>query len=82
MAFGQFDGFLAVAGFTDDVVPLLSQHLGQVHADERFVFRDQDPASYSGIGIDVGAGHDGHCVVSGCHHEPWGAVSRDEAALR
>ena len=29
---GQLDGGLAVPGLADDVVPLLGQHLGEVHA--------------------------------------------------
>ena len=58
MLLGQFDGLLAVAGLADDVVTLLSQHLGQVHSDERFVFRDQDPARHSGVGVGRGACHD------------------------
>ncbi|BCR44798.1 Uncharacterised protein [Mycobacterium tuberculosis] len=81
MQLGQLDGFLAVAGLADNFISLLSQHLGQVHADERFIFRDQDPTWDSGIGVGGGAGHDGHCVVSGRDREPRGAVSRDVAPL-
>ena len=53
MSFGQFDGFLAVAGLPDDLVTLLSQHLGQVHSDERFVFGDQDPARCTAASVSV-----------------------------
>ncbi|WP_252980208.1 hypothetical protein [Mycobacterium riyadhense] len=72
MTLGQFHGFLAIAGFPDDLVPLLSQHLGEVHSDERFTFRDQDPALPGGVGVGGGARHDGHCVVGVCNWKPWG----------
>ena len=41
-AFGQLDGFLAVAGLADDLVAFLPQHLGQVEPDECFVLGDED----------------------------------------
>nr|VTO99647.1 hypothetical protein BIN_B_03110 [Mycobacterium riyadhense] len=82
MTLGQFHGFLAIAGFPDDLVPLLSQHFGEVHPDERFVFSDENPARLSGIGVAGGTRHDGHCVVGVSNWEPWGAVSRDRAPLR
>ena len=58
MLLSQFHGLLAVGGFADDLVTLLSEHLGQVHPDERFVFRDQDPMRHSGVGGGRGACHD------------------------
>ena len=72
MSFGQLDGFLSVAGLPDDLVTLLSQHLGEVHSDERFVFGDQDPARHSGVGVGRGACHDGHCVVNASNQRPRG----------
>ena len=66
MAFGQFDGFLAVAGLADDFVTLLSQHFGQVQSDEGFVFGDQDTTRRSGVGVGRGACHDRYCVVNTC----------------
>ena len=35
---------LAVRGLADDVVPLLGEHLGEVHADQRLVLGDDDAA--------------------------------------
>jgi hypothetical protein len=40
---GQLDGGLPVGRLTDDVVPLLGEHLGEVHADERLVLGDHHP---------------------------------------
>ncbi len=39
---GQCDGSLAVGGLPDDVVPLLAEHLREVHPDERLVLADDD----------------------------------------
>ena len=45
---GQLDRLLAVAGLPDDVVPLLGEHLGEVHADQRLVLGDHDAARLRG----------------------------------
>ena len=57
---GQLDRRLAVAGLADDVVPLLGEHLGEVHPDQRLVLGDDDPAAGD-------FGHEVRLVVqSGC----------------
>ena len=43
-ALGEFDRLLAVAGLADDLVALLAQHLGEIHADERLVLGDEHAA--------------------------------------
>ena len=53
---GEVDGLLAVAGLADDLVALLGQHLGEVHADECLVLGDDD-AAYGGSGGAVGLRH-------------------------
>ncbi len=77
---GQLDGLLAVACLADDVVALLAQHLGQIHADESFVFGDQDPARGGvGVGVGRGAGHDAHCVVAAATSDLGGVRGGDDA---
>jgi hypothetical protein len=39
---GELDGLLAVTGLAHHVVPLVGQHLGEVHADQRLVLGDHD----------------------------------------
>src|SRR5690625_3902154 len=38
---GQVDGSLTVAGLRDHLIALFSQHLHQIHPDQRLVFRDE-----------------------------------------
>ena len=45
---GQLDRLVAVAGLADDVVALLGEHLGEVHADQRLVLGDHDAAGLRG----------------------------------
>ena len=42
LALGQLDGLLPVGGLPHDVVPLVDQHLREVHADQRLVLGDDD----------------------------------------
>ena len=52
---GERDRGLAVAGLADDVVALLDEHLGEVHADQRLVLGDDDaagPGLYGAHGSD------------------------------
>ena len=56
--FCQIDGFLPVAGLTDDVVSLFPEHLCEVESDQCLIFGDQDtPGRRLGIG-GVGTGHE------------------------
>ena len=48
-ALGEFDGLLAVAGLADDLVALLAQHLGEIHADECFVLGDENTVRLGGV---------------------------------
>ena len=41
---GQLDGLGPVAGLADDVVPLLGEHLREVHPDQRLVLGDHHGA--------------------------------------
>ena len=41
----QLDGPFSVAGLSDHVVPLLGEHLREVHPDQRLVLRDHDAGS-------------------------------------
>ena len=41
---GQLDRPRTVRGLSDDVVPLLGEHLGEVHPDQRLVLGDHDAA--------------------------------------
>ena len=52
----QLDRLLAVGGLADDLVALLGQHLGEVHADQGLVLGD-DHAAYGGSGVGVGLRH-------------------------
>ena len=52
-ALGQLDGPGTVGGLPDDVVPLLGQHLREIHPDQGFVLGDDDGA---GGGV-VSLGH-------------------------
>lgn len=40
-ALGHLDGLLAVSGLTDNLIPLLAQHLGEIESDECFVLGDE-----------------------------------------
>ena len=54
---GQLDGPGTVAGLADDVVALLAEHLGEVHADQRLVLGDHD--------VRRAAAEDGWLIRSG-----------------
>ena len=60
----ELDGAGTVRRLRDDVVPLLGQHLGEVHPDQGLVLGDHDAGRAAAGG---GCGVHGHRVSTG----PW-----------
>jgi hypothetical protein len=57
---GQLDGPRAVGRLPHDVVPLLGEHLGEVHPDQSLVLGDHDPGTHGPAG-----GTQGFCIGHG-----------------
>ena len=64
---GEVDGLLAVAGLAHDVVSLVGQHLGEVHADQRLVLGDHDTDGRQAhaVRLSVPAHPSGQAVMGG-----------------
>src|SRR5690606_27411654 len=75
----QIHRLLTVARLADDLVPLLGQHLDQVHSDERLVLGDDNPLRPGGLlhtggilraGIPSCSAHTSTPLVSRCLSRP------------